>query len=186
MRDYLVFWMSVLGVANLTAIGGAVAWWTAQVLRRRRVAMPARIGPAATLAFLLLVFLFGAAGLARDYRRTLAGEGRFPNRREAVRLLFLDLEGHMRARGYDSALIRLAPPVRVIAVGVVLQLYKAGLPIAVTDPWVPMFTEALRSTGAEDTIFRFVGPDLDEELSDRSDYLLVARNRNVSVYEQLR
>ena len=46
VRDYLVFWMSILGVANLSALGGALAWWAARALRRRGIAMPARIGPA--------------------------------------------------------------------------------------------------------------------------------------------
>ena len=186
VRDYLVFWMSILGVANLSALGGAVAWWAARALRRRGIAMPARIGQAAVPVFLLVVFLFGTAGLARDYRRTLAGEGRFLNRRDAVRTLSRDLEDRMRARGYASARIRIAPPVRVVAAGVVLQLYKAGIPIAVADPWVWMFTEALRSSGAEDVVFRFVGPELNDQLHDQSDYLLVGRDRNVSVYEQLR
>ena len=85
-----------------------------------------------------------------------------------------------------SARIRIAPPVRVVAAGVVLQLYKADIPVAVADPWVPEFTEALRSTGAEEVVFRFVGSDLNDELRDRSDHLLVGRNRNVSVYKQLR
>ncbi len=186
VRDYLVFWMSVLGMLNLAVLGGAVAWWAARALRRRGIAIPARIGPAPVTVFLLVVFVFGATGLAQDYRQTLAGAGRFPNRREAVRTLSRDLENRMRARGYVSARIRIAPAVRVVAAGVVLQLYKTDIPVAVTDPLVPVFTEALRSTGAEDVVFWFVGPDLNGELRDRSDHLLVGRNRNVSVYEQLR
>ena len=181
VRDYLVFWMSVLGMVNLSALGGAVAWWAARALRRRGIAIPVRIGPAA-----VTVFLFGATGLAQDYRRTLAGEGRFSNRRAAVRTLSRDLEDRMRARGYASARIRIAPAVRVVAAGVVLQLYKTDIPVAVTDPLVPVFTEVLRSTGVEDVVFRFVGPDLNGELRDRSDHMLVGRNRNVSVYEELR
>ena len=35
-------------------------------------------------------------------------------------------------------------------------------------------------------VFRFVGPELNDELRGRSDHLLVGRDRNVSVYEQLR
>ena len=186
VRDYLVFWMSILGVANLSALGGALAWWAARALRRRGIAMPARIGPAVVTAFLLVVFLFGVTGLARDYRRTLAGESRFPDQREVVRTLSRDLEDRMRAQGYDSARIRIAPPVWGVAAGVVLQLYKADIPIAVADPLVWMFTEALRSSDAEDVVFRFVGPDLNDELRGRSDHLLIGRNRNVSVYELLR
>ena len=45
----------------------------------------------------------------------------------------------MRAAGYNRPRIRIAPPVRVVAAGVVLQLYKADIPVAVADPWVPVF-----------------------------------------------
>ena len=186
MRDYLVFWMSALGMANLMALGGAVTWWAARILGRRGIEIPTRIGRVAVTTFLLLAFLFGATGLARDYRRTLIGEGRFPARREAVRLLTRDVEDRMRAEGYNRPRIRIAPPVRVVAAGVVLQLYKADIPVAVADPWVPVFTETLRSTGEEDVTFRFVGRMQDNELRDRSDYLLVGTYRDVSVYEQLR
>ena len=186
MRDYLVFWMSALGMVNLMVIGGAVACWTARILRRRGIALQTRIGPATVAAFLLLVFLFGATSLARDYRRTVTGEGRFPHRREAVRILSLDLENRMATQGYRSPQIRITPPVRVVAAGVVLQLYKADIPVSVVDSWVPVFTEALRSTGAEDVTFRFVGPELDRELRERPDHLLVSTYRDVTVYEQLR
>ena len=158
--------------------------------------MPARNARAVGPAFLAVVFAFGAVGLAQDYRQTLAGERRSPGGRAAVRLLSRNLEGRMRAQGYGSARIRMAPPVWGVASGVVLQLYKTDISIAVTDPLVWMFTEALRSTGTEDVVFRFVGPALDEELRGRSDHLLLGRTtlaaalrqeeRDVSVYEQLR
>ena len=186
LRDYLVFWMSAVGMTNVMVIGGAGVCWAAGILRRRGIEIPARMGSVTVAAFLLLVFLFGATGLARDYQRTLIGEGRFPNRREGVRLLFRDVQDRMRVQGYRNPRVRLAPRVRVVAAGVVLQLYKADVPVAVADPWVPVFTEALRSTGAEDVTFRFVGRALDQELRDRSDYLLVGTYRDVSVYEQLR
>ena len=92
----------------------------------------------------------------------------------------------MRTEGYDSARIRMVPQARVVAAGVVLQLQKAGIPIAVADPWVPMFTEALRSTTTQDVVFHFVGPELDAELRHRSDQVLIARHRSVSVYERVR
>ena len=186
IHDYLVFWMSALGMVNVMALGGAVACYVTRIPRRAGLAIPARVGPPTASAFLLLVFLFGATCLARDYQRTLIGEGRFPYRREAVRLLFLDIEERMRTQGYNTSRIQIAPPVRVVAAGVVLQLSKLNIPVAVADPWVSTFTEALRSTGREDVVFRFVGPKLNDELRNQSDYLLIGRYRNVSVYEQLR
>ena len=186
MRDYLVFWMSAVGVANVTVLAAAAACWAASALRHRGIVTVARVGPKAATTFLLLVCFLGTTGLVQDYRRTLAGDGRFPVRREAVRVLFHGLEDRMRTEGYDSARIRMVPQARVVAAGVVLQLQKAGIPIAVADPWVPMFTEALRSTTTQDVVFHFVGPELDAELRHRSDQVLIARHGSVSVYERVR
>ena len=92
----------------------------------------------------------------------------------------------MRKRGFDTARIRIAPPARIVAAGVVLQLLKAGTDVAVADPWVPAFTEAMRSTGRPDVVFRFVGPTLNAQLNEQSDYRLVAAYEEIFVYEQLR
>ena len=186
MRDYLVFWMSAVGVVNVTVLAAAAACWAASALRHRGIVTVARVGPKAATTFLLLVCFVGTSGLVQDYRRTLAGDGRFPVRREAVRVLFEGLEDRIRTEGYDSVRIRMVPQARVVAAGVVLQLQKAGIPIAVADPWVPMFTEALRSTATHDVVFHFVGRELDAEFRHRSDQVVIARHRSVSVYERVR
>jgi len=195
MRDYLILWVSMLGTVSLAALGGVVAWWVGRVLTSRRFELPAGFGPVSMMAFVLVVFLLGAGSLGLEYRRTLAGQGSSPRQREIVADLFHEVEDHLRARGYRSARIRVAPSVWGIAASVVLQLHKTDIAVAVPDPLLPMFTGALRSTGEEQVVLRFVGPALDGELRGQPRYSLITESRGVvgpvnaltpavSVYEQ--
>ena len=185
MRDYLCFWMSAIGMVNLVALGGAGLGWMAGILGRRGTSL-LPVAPSAAVAFLSVVVLFGCNSLAQDYRRTVAGEGRFHARRRAVEQLSQNVSEHMRDRGFESALIRFSPPARVVTAGVVLQLLKKGKQVSVADPWVHVFTEAMRSPDRPDVVFRFVGAKLDAGLMEQAQHVLVARYGGVSVYEERR
>lgn len=70
----------------------------------------------------------------------------------------------------------------VPAAGLILDLYKAGLPFAVQEDWWFMFGRSFRQDGRESTTFVIGDATLDAALALRPDYEFVGRGGQTAVY----
>lgn len=76
-------------------------------------------------------------------------------------------------------LFRMPQPVWTDAAGVILQIYKHPRRIAVEDPWIPMFGDALSPNGREDAEFQFSNDASLAASSGRSDAQLIAHREQI-------
>ena len=176
---YLVFWISAISVINTAAVLGVVMDWVNGALSLHRFPWLWVVRPVATGVFSVLLALHGASVLHDNHQRTLDGAGFQQGARERSRVLSAAVEEDLRRRDHARPLIRIQgrwPE----AAGVVLQLHKAGIPLAVDDRYLFMFTEAFLATGVEDVeyLFTSTAPDV----SENPPYRLVARQGMTFVY----
>ena len=182
LETYIIFWISVSSMVNMAALLGTFFSWASNGLKRRGKRVPRLVGQVLVAGFGLLMFVHGAWHLDDSHQRTLRGEGRFYRQRESSRSLFLAIANELRTVGQSTALIRIRQPAWEEGAGVVLQLYKAGIPLAVEDQRLYMFTDALPATGEEDLEFFLTDANVPPDLSATPPYRLVAEERGTLLY----
>ena len=163
--SYLVFWVSIIGVLDVAAIGLVL------VPRSSRFKTVAGGMIAAVCAALMA---YGVAGVAREF-------GRSARTGADVRRLSLAVENYVRALQLRP-LIRISEPTWPHAAGVILQLDKHGLRPAVENSWVPMFGRQMGAAGGENGELQFADPELADSLARRDDYVRVERFGDVFVF----
>ena len=129
--------------------------------------------------FGVLLTVQGVVVLQDNHQRTLDGNGFQHVARERSRVLFAAVEEDLRRHCRSRPLIRIQrrwPE----AAGVVLQLQKTGVPLAIDDRYLFMFTEAFLATGVEDVELFFT--DVAQDVSETPPYRLVARQGAAFVY----
>ncbi len=176
---YLVFWISAISVVNTAALLGLLMDWAHSALSPHRLPWLSVAGPSAAGVFGVLLTLHGASVLHDNHQRTLDGAGFQQGARERSRVLSAAVEEDLRRHCRARPLIRIQgrwPE----AAGVVLQLHKTGIPLAVDDRYLFMFTEVFLATGVEDVEFLFTNAALDA--SEVPPYRLVARHGTTFVY----
>ena len=176
---YLVFWISAISVVNTAALLGLLMDRAHGTLSLHRLPWLSVGGPLAAGVFGVLLTLHGVSVLRENHQRTLDGAGFQQGARERSRMLSAAVEKDLRSHGRARALIRIQGPWPEAA-GVVLQLHKAGIPVAVDDRYLFMFTEAFLPTGVEDVEFLFTNAALEE--SETPPYRRVARHGMTFVY----
>lgn len=176
---YLVFWISAISVVSTAALLGLLMDWACGALSLHRLPWLPVARPLAVGVFGVLLTLHGASVLHDNHQRTLDGAGFQQGARERSRVLSAAVEEDLRRHCRARPLIRIQGPWPEAA-GVVLQLHKAGIPLAVDDRYLFMFTETFLATGVEDVEFLFTNAALDE--SETPPYRLVARHGMTFVY----
>src|SRR3954454_1887128 len=136
--DHEVFWISALGALAAATIA-AVA-----VSAALRSAAPKRLVACAAVCACAAAAYAGFGELRAITKRTFDPE---PARRAAA-VLGEALERRVRSTGVRP-LIQIDQNEWPVAAGALLHLQRSGLPFAVEDDWLVMFTEHARSNGAE-------------------------------------
>jgi hypothetical protein len=135
VSDYLVVWLAVLGALNVAAIAAEALHLV--------VASPGR---SRTWRWILVAYTIAAAALGGV---RLVGKHAADARSTIVRTLASDLEHYCRREGIDRPLLRFSGPAWQVAVGVVLQFYKAGRTIAVPDDTLFLVGDPFKASGRE-------------------------------------
>jgi hypothetical protein len=148
--DHAVFWMSGIGALNLGALASlafeGIAVWTGG----RRLRPLASIGGFALAG---MVFLGGIRELRGSVQRSFSPGPESVAAREVAS----DLQRFLEGAGVERPLILFDQDAWGMDAGVVLQLQKAGVPVAVEDDWMAMYTPAFAATGRERVAIAIVG-----------------------------
>ena len=179
---YLVFWISVCSAVNMAVLIGTLLSWASNRLDPRGRRVPSLVGQALVAVFGLILFAHGAWHVEDSHQRTLRGVGQHSRERERSRSLFLALEDELRGSGQSRSLIRIRQPAWSDGTSVVLQLYKAGVPVSVEDRRLFMFTDALAATGNENLEFFLTDASVPPNPNAGPPYRLVAEERGILLY----
>jgi hypothetical protein len=145
VSDYLVIWLAVLGALNLASIVSEALHIGLDVERRSRV-----------WRWILVAYTLAAAMLGST---RLVGKHATDARSNIVPTLTASLERYCRQEGIDRPLLRFRGPAWQVAVGMVLQFYKAGRPIALPDETLFLVGDPFRATGRESGEFYLMTMD---------------------------
>jgi hypothetical protein len=173
--DHEIYWIVGLGAINL-GIVAAVAlrrarrrWGTARTLDRRIVA--------ATCMVLLLASV--RVGI-RDFNRLVGFESSSRRDDAALNATYDSIRGYLVARQVRKPLFQI-DGIWDVAAATFVRLEQDGIPFAVDDDWVPMFTDAFRAHGDEDAIVTIGEGDHHRELSARADNVVVLERHPIYV-----
>lgn len=140
--DHTVFWISVIGVMNLGLIAGAVVqrvWRASSRTSALRLAQG-----------LSVVALVAAADAGMSELRRIADTSHAPGgEKDTVAAVAADVAAYIQSHHVSRPLIRLDQDAWGIAAGVILDLQKRGIPVAVENDWLVMFTPQFASRGDE-------------------------------------
>lgn len=143
--DHIAFWLSIVGVLNLTAITATAFEW----LRAGRGAVERLTKPVVSLA---IVAMFVVALSIHGTRHLVLGhqQARFAADVAATADLVSALRARMKEDGHDvPVLVNMTLDTWSVAAGVVLELYKAGSAVTVAPEWTFLFGHPLAATGRE-------------------------------------
>ena len=171
VHDHEVFWLSAVGVvhvavmvaAALTVLGDKWAW------------VRARIGPAAAAVSLLLVAWFAVVGLVdlSDLRRR-PRQARVTDAAIAEGAGAIGVE--MDRLAAQRPLVAIDARVWMTAAGVILELRKRGVEVAVEPRLVSMFPGTTSPDGTEDVEISFCGGPCHETAAARPGNVVLMLN----------
>jgi hypothetical protein len=145
--DHEVFWMSGFGVLGTAVLLDAVM--AAGGERRGRAS------PRLTLILCALaVCLVAVIGL---FQLRLLTSRTFSPRPQQVAAEVLADALKQRVPSLSRPIVRIEQDAWPVAAGVLLNLQKSGVPFAVEDDWLPMFTDAAAATGHETEVVEITG-----------------------------
>lgn len=145
VSDYLVIWLAVLGALNLASIVSEALQIPLDVERR-----------SGAWRWLLVAYTIAAAMLGST---RLVGKHATDARSNIVPTLAASLERYCRQEGISRPLLRFSGPAWQVAVGMVLQFYKADRPIAVSDETLFLVGDPFKATGRESGEFYLMSMD---------------------------
>jgi hypothetical protein len=156
--DHEVFWISGLGVLNIAVLLSLIVRsgriWQQRAVRSEASASStaaAGRGPLnwpATVACLMLFTACAAIGL-REMVATVAAASTPSPDSETVSTVAKELESYLERERIVRPLVLIDQDAWPLAAGVILRLQKNGVPVAVEEDWVPMFTPIFAATGRE-------------------------------------
>ena len=177
---YLTYWIFMVSVVNTAALLGFVMDRAAGALSLHRLRVLSVAGSVAAGAFGILLTVQSALVLY-DLQQRKLNENSYLASRVRVRVLFAAVEEDLRRHCRNRPLIRIQSNESwPEAAGVVLQLYKAGIPLAIDDRYLFMFTETFLATGVEDVEFLFT--DVAPDVNETPPYRMVAQRSGTFVY----
>ena len=166
--DQNIFWMSGLGVLNVGMLFGLILGFA--LGRSRAASSPAWMARAACWALMIGATVFGVGELRQAAARSFSPGAES----EAASAVAADLQTYLAEHRFSRPLIRIDQEAWTMVAGVVLQLQKASVPVAVEDDWIAMFTPAFAATGHEPVEIAIVGRAEHVRLSDRPGYRVIA------------
>lgn len=179
--DHLAFWITIVGVINLTTLTAA-----AGALILARDPSRARARPVSTG---VLVIAAVAVLAAQGVRHLAAGHQQdrmAPEVRDVEELADLTRAAlRDRALDHQRVLVDLGQDAWGVAVGVVLELYKSRTPFSVAPAWTFLVGDALAPTGREAAELTFADPTRADVLSVDPAQTLLGKVGRVRVYLHL-
>jgi hypothetical protein len=156
--DHEVFWISGVGALNI-AVLLSFALRSVRIRVQRGVrsettassAGAAGGGPLnwpATVVCLMLLTACAAIGLREMFATVAAASNPSPES-ETVSAVAKELESYLERERIVRPLVLIDQDAWPLAAGVILRLQKNGVPVAVEDDWIPMFTPLFAATGRE-------------------------------------
>jgi hypothetical protein len=164
--DHEVFWMSGLGVLGTAVLLDAAL---AAGGDRRGRASPRVTAVLCGLA-VGLVAVIGLVQLRLAANRTFS-----PNPQQAAAAVLAEAVKQRMAGAAGRPIVKIEQDVWPVAAGVLLDLQKSGVPFAVEDDWLPMFTDAAAATGRETEVLEITGRE--------RRFLLTSEGRAVTIAE---
>ena len=160
-----MFWLSALGIMNVAVVGAGAAA-AAQVIDEQVRRLVVR---ACVVAGIVAISTVGIYSLISGGHAPLGMENRM------VQQLSSQLARSLPSLGGRHPVVRLGDGLLSVGAGVVLQLKRAGGPLAVAPEMVWLFGNSLAQTGNEDVLIT---------ISRTNQHLqLAARPRNITVAE---
>ena len=146
--DHEVFWMSGFGVLGTAVLLDAVM---AAGGERRGRASPRVTATLCGLA-VCLVGVVGVVQLRLVTNRTFS-----PRPQQAAAAALAEALKQRQRVSAGRPLVRIEQDVWPVAAGVLLNLQKSGVPFAVEDDWLPMFSDIAAATGRETEVIEIAG-----------------------------
>jgi hypothetical protein len=175
--DHEVFWMSGIGALNFAVLAVLIGR-----LLRHRVSLPVQTA-AATASIGWVLFALCAATGFREMLATVAGSSNPPAESDAVSAVAKQLEQYFDREHIVRPLVRIDQDAWPLAAGVILQLQKDGIAVAVEDDWVPMFTPAFAATGRESVVLALDGkPQHVRSLGKPGDTVVIEHDPQIFVH----
>ncbi len=174
LYDHLVFWLTAIGALNIGLILDAVV----EVALRGRWTITRR---QSAVACLLLWILAVAAGF-QQLRVVVSRSFRPGLEQLASRRLADVLAPEFEGRRIGRPLVKIDQPIWSVTAGVLLQLQKQHIPIAVEEGWWFMFGQPARPTGHETATLIFAGPELRVRLQGQPGHELLAERDRIAVF----
>jgi hypothetical protein len=180
VADYLVFWVSVIGLLAWAALVAATVSRLSLVTSFE--ARPGRQRLTAAFA-IVVVSLFVATEVAQFRNNT-----RLPPEEPARRVSVLtdSLLAYLRDQGARRPVVRISQAVWSDGAGIVVQLYKRGVAVMVPASTVNLFGKPLAPTSEPDAVVYVVDPTTHAQLSKRPHDDFVAAEGGVYVHAERR
>jgi hypothetical protein len=173
--DYMVFWMSVIGALNWAiAAGVLLAPWLAA--ERVRLAIQ-------RIALALGVIVIGGylfSGV-RDLENVRNRRARSETDR-TISALSDDIDAYLEREHLGRPLFRVAQGAWGDAMGVILDRYRRGVPIAVSADLVQLLGTPLAPTDREDVVFVIADAAVHDVLTKRPGDVLIAHRGGVYIH----
>ena len=147
IMDYEILWISALGALNVAAIA---AGFCSLFVHAGKALRPAR----GVCAVLLLVCAVNGFSRLLDVRARSLSPG---PETKAILGAAAGIQDYLRRERVVRPLVDIDQSSWGLAAAVLLQLQKAGVPYAVDDDWLPMFTDRARAAGNETMALSIAG-----------------------------
>lgn len=158
--DYQLFWLSVLGIFDLTLMLGLMV----NAARRWMPVGPSTL-PVARAAAVLLGIGTGLIGVSHLMLATRSTQ--LPDENEIVRRLTVQMRQGLSSMGAHRPLFRMDGSPWGIGSGLMLQLARASLAFSIDPDVAARFDPHLSSIGEEDVLVTLSGSDRHRELAAR-------------------
>ena len=178
--DHEVFWISALGTLNIALLVTLVV----RPLSERARSWPT---PGISAAACWTLFAICAAVGIGEMRSVVANASNTTDGSDAVSAVATDLRAYFDREHIARPLIRIDQDAWPLAAGVIVRLQKEGVPVAVEDDWLPMFTPAFASTGREEVALAITGkPQHVRTVGKPGDVVVIDHDPLLFVHRQTR
>jgi hypothetical protein len=171
--DHELFWLTGVGVLNLSVIAGAAGLWV------RRHSGPfevdARVIPV-VCGSLVAVCVFVSLG---QLARARAGHLPMTLSSPVAGRFGKSLRDYVHETGVQRPLFRIGEEAWGSAAGALLELDRAGVPFAVEHSWLPMFPQTFTATGDEDAEITVSNDERHRQLAERPGDVLIVSSDGV-------
>jgi hypothetical protein len=176
IMDHQLFWLSAIGALHLGIICGAAALHL-RTLARDRLQFIDAAAPAVCGVLMATVAFVGFSQLERARAGLLSVTHADP----AAQQFAARLRDYFGNNGVMKPLFRIAEgePVWGMVAGILLELDRAGVPVAVEQSWMPMFPQTFAATGSEDIEITASDPSTYEAVAARPGNVPLAHSETV-------